>query len=170
MRLDPVYLVGPKPAAPSMPTRRAFVFAGSTFAVGLSLGGACGYAMGAGAAPVGTAPPQEPAPAAPAAPDEIELKPSGDADLDELRRLAVKAPIDELMEQRMMFVNATFMDYPTDAILWRGVERIAVHLIGGGLITDRRQFGRALASVIEKADPAIVGDLRRHAPALRRLR
>jgi hypothetical protein len=42
MRLDPIYLVAPKPNPPSMPTRRAFLVAGATFTLGAAVGGACG--------------------------------------------------------------------------------------------------------------------------------
>jgi hypothetical protein len=47
MRLDEAAFVLARPKVPSMPTRRAFVRAGCTFAAGLTVGGAgdsCGQA------------------------------------------------------------------------------------------------------------------------------
>lgn len=170
MRLDPVFVIAPIPSVPSMPTRRAFLFAGSTFAVGVTLGGACGYAVG-----VGSAPAADPAGGGvqggdPAQAGNEELPKSGDAELDELRRLAVKAPIEELVENRLVFVNATFMDYPLDRLLWQGVERLADYLIKGGTVEGRAQFAKALAGVIEQADPVITARLRSRVPELRRLK
>ena len=151
MKIDPIYLLAPK-RVPSMPTRRAFLIAGGTFVLGTSLGGACGYAMGVEAVDAsgkagegGVAP--VPAPAG-----EEELKPSGDVELDELRRLAVKAPIAELLERQFMFVNAVSKVYQRDVVLWRGVDRLADALIVTVNVKDRRVSARFLAQVIEKAD------------------
>lgn len=159
MRLEPVLLVAQDAPPATMPTRRAFLFGGAMFATGLSLGGACGYAIGArraeAAAPAG-------------ATDDFEK--SGDADLDELRRLAVKAPIEELVKHRLLFVNATFADYPRDQVLWRGVRRLAEHVLAGGQVEDRRVFAAALAGVIERADLDMVRELRPLLPDLRRVR
>lgn len=150
-----------------MPTRRAFLFAGGTFALGVSAGGACGYAMGVSA---GRGPSGQTGRSQSDNQVEEELLPTGDADLDFLRHLAVKAPINELVQQRMMFVNATFMDYPTDRVMWRGVGRLCDFLLEGGRIDNRSQFARALASVIEKAEPTVSSSLKRHVDALRRLK
>lgn len=159
MRLDPVLLVAQDKPPATMPTRRAFLFGGAIFATGLSLGGACGYAIGSQRAEA-----DGPVPA------DDDFEKSGDADLDELRRLAVKAPIEELVKHRLLFVNATFADYPRDQVLWRGVRRLTEHLLSGGQMDDRRVFAAALAGVIERADLDLVRDLRPLLPDLRRVR
>jgi len=119
MRLDAVFLVAPKPKPPSIPTRRAFLIAGGMFATGAVLGGACGYSIGAAA---GSGPA-----AAPGA--EPDLVPSGDVELDELRRLAVKAPIEELVERGLLFLSMRVESYKTDAVLWRGVDRLSLAMV-----------------------------------------
>lgn len=169
MRLDPVFVIAPIPSVPSMPTRRAFLFAGSTFAVGVTLGGACGYAVGVGSAPADPAG-EGVQGGEPAQAGNEELPKSGDADLDELRRLAVKAPIEELVQHRLVFVNATFMDYPLDRVLWQGVERLVDYLTKGGEVEGRAQFAKALASVIEQADPVVTARLKGRVAELRRLK
>jgi hypothetical protein len=166
MRLDPVFLVEPKPAAPSMPTRRAFLLAGGTLFAGISIGGAGVYAIFA-STNVGRSRTSGKIDQNPAEPD---LEPSGDADLDFLRNLAVKAPIAELAHQRLMFVNATFMDYPRDPILWRGISRLCDYVLAGNQMDNRAQFARALAAVIEKADTAVSAAVRHHVEALRRVK
>ena len=126
MKIDPVFVLSPIKPAPSMPTRRAILIAAGTFAAGTVIGGACGYSMGSTVAssPKGDAnPPNEPA-AAPAG--EIELKPSGDAELDYWRRLAVKAPLDDLFAEASLFLTSRVSSYPKDEILWLGVERLAL--------------------------------------------
>lgn len=160
MKLEPVYLVAKK-RVPSMPTRRAFLFAGGTFVLGTSLGGACGYAMGVGAAEASAKPSD-------AALADEELKPSGDVELDELRRLAVKAPIEELVERRVMFVAAATRVYRRDSIVWKGVGRLCDALLTTPTITDRRMWAHFLAQEIELSEPAIrdqllakVGELRK---------
>lgn len=140
MRLDPVFLVAPKPTPPSMPTRRAFLVAGATFSFGVAIGGACGYSVGAARA----------AAAAPAG--EPELESSGDADLDELRRLAVKAPIEELIERRLTFLKCVSREYRRDPVLWTGVERLADAVESDASFPDRRLSARVIAQVMELAD------------------
>lgn len=158
MRLDPVFLVAPKPTPPSMPTRRAFLVAGATFSFGVAIGGACGYSVGAARA----------AAAAPAG--EPELESSGDADLDELRRLAVKAPIEELIERRLVFLSCVAKEYRRDAILWLGVERLAHTVQRDSQFPDRRISARLLAQTIELADPVFRTKYSELAKELRALR
>jgi hypothetical protein len=153
MRLDPIYVVAPTPPPPSMPTRRAFLLAGATFTLGAAVGGACGYSVGA--AQAAATPPPEEVPA------------SGDHELDELRRLAVKAPIEELIEKRLVFVNCLFADYPSDPILWRGAERLCNAVLEGQEMPQRRMFAVALAQVIEKGDPKLTSHLLHKTQALR---
>jgi hypothetical protein len=99
MKLEPVYLVGPKKKQPSMPSRRAFLMAG----------GACGYALGSARAEAASDP----------------LASTGDAQLDELRRLAVKAPLKELLERAFDFLTERASNYHKDEVLWIGVGSIA---------------------------------------------
>ncbi|MBL8727224.1 MAG: hypothetical protein JNM25_02255, partial [Planctomycetes bacterium] len=134
-----------------VPTRRVFLLAGITFAVGTAAGGWSGYAIGAAAG-------------------DGELEPTGDADLDELRRLAVKAPIEELLAKRLVFLNCLFEDYPRDRILWSGARRIAEALVAGREIPDRRLYARFLAQVIESNDPEFTAPLLPLAPALRKVK
>ncbi len=150
-------------AAPStMSIQRVFLMAGVTFVVGSAAGGLFGYSAGAAAATSAVA--------APAAAPPAELPSTGDADLDELRRLAVKAPIEELLEQRMVFLNCLFRDYPKDAVLWGGAKRIAEAILEGREIPDRRLYARFLAQVIEKNDPEFAGPLLPLAPRLRQVK
>lgn len=126
MRFDQACFVAPKPKVPSIPTRRAFLIAGGLFTVGTALGGACGYSAGyqAGATDAsGTLPPEKPT-----TPEEIVLKPSGDIELDELRRLAVKAPLDDLFAKAPLFLSLR-LDYQKDEILWLGIARIATEIV-----------------------------------------
>ena len=162
MRLEPVYLVAPKPKPPSMPHRRAFLIAGGTFLAGIGLGGACGYAVGAS---------HSEAPGGDEEPDLQELlQPSGDSDLDELRRLAVKAPIEELMAKRMDFLQHLYLTYPRDKVAWSGVARIAQATIDGYEIDNRRMFAVWLAQVIEKSHLDVQPPLLPLSPQLRRLK
>lgn len=154
MKLDPVFLVAPQPNPPTMPTRRAFLIAGSTFTLGTAVGGACGYSIAAKPDPV--------------AAGDVALEPTNDVELDELRRLAVKAPIAELIEKRLVFLNSLTKSYPKDEVLWKGASRLADAVLGNRPISDRRLFSRFLAQVIEQGDPLFtqallprVRDLRR---------
>jgi len=152
----------PQPASPELsappstvPTRRVFVMAGVTFLVGTTTGGWWGYAAGSAVAASER--------------EAAELAPTGDADLDELRRLAVKAPIEELLEQRLVFIGCLFREYPKDKILWGGAKRIAEALIEGRHIAERRLFSRFLAQVIEQHPIEFTEPLLPLAPQLRKL-
>jgi hypothetical protein len=174
MRLDPVFVVGPKPASPSMPTRRAFLFAGGTFALGVSVGGACGYAVGVSAANAGesvghSAQPSEQRPTT-EQPAEADLKPSGDLELDEMRRLAVKAPIEELIEQRLIFVDSFLRNYSNDQILWRGLGRLCDAVLARADHPDRRRTAILLAQTIEFGSPGLKALLGDRARVLRGIR
>jgi len=155
MKLEPVYLLGPKPKPPSIPSRRAFLIAGGTFLAGVGLGGACGYAAGVRGE---------------GEPNDEQLKSTGDATLDELRRLAVKAPIDELMEKHMVFLHHLSSVYQTDTVLWGGAKRICDELLSNPRIKSRRRVAGWLAHVIDSSDPKIAGTLRTHIVELKRLK
>ncbi|MCA8966690.1 MAG: hypothetical protein KDC48_17550 [Planctomycetes bacterium] len=117
MRIDPVFLVAPKPAPKAVPTRRAFLMAGGAFAFGSMIGGACGYSLGvAQGAPVEATAEKG---------GGEELGSSGDARLDALRRLAVKAPIEELVKNWNEWFAYFDTEYQSDPVLWRGMDRLA---------------------------------------------
>ncbi|MBL8753297.1 MAG: hypothetical protein JNK15_08360 [Planctomycetes bacterium] len=164
MRLDNACFVLTKPKVPSMPTRRAFLIAGGMFVAGTALGGACGYSAGVAAGngePGGAAEPN-PAPAA-----EIKLEPSGDAELDALRRLAVQAPLDELFAKWTFFMDLRTAPYSQDVILWKGVERMTLEIVNN---PDRRVDPMLIATLISTIGGTGHPDtpsLREHLPALR---
>jgi len=140
MRLDAVFVTAPKAKDPAMPTRRAFLLAGCTFTLGTAVGGACGYSLGSTAMPVATPRPEE------------DLPSSGDVELDELRRLAVKAPIAELVEKRQIFM-VSLWEYKTDDILWKGVDRLSDAVLRDPSFPDRRIFAAILIQTFQKAAP-----------------
>ena len=142
MKLEPVFLLAPEPAPPSMPTRRAFLLAGGMFAAGSILGGSCGYALGVSAGRAA----QEPKDAGKEAPAKPKLEPSGDVELDYWRRLAVEAPLDELFSKASAFLSVQLDDYRTDAILWVGIDRLTREVIGN---PARRVDYRVIAAMIE---------------------
>lgn len=139
MRLDPVLLAAPNAPPALMPTRRAFVLGGAMFATGLSMGGACGYAIGSRRA--------EPA-------AEVEES-SGDADLDELRRLAVKAPIEELVKHDLLFITMTTRTYRRDQVLWRGMVRLADRVLADASYPNRRSVARVLVQCFQRVEPGL---------------
>lgn len=134
--------------------------AGVTFIAGTSLGGACGYAMGSQQTGGVVAGPEE-------KPKDEPLVSSGNAELDELRRLAVKAPIEELMGLAPAFVDEVRSQYGQDPVLWQGVARICDAVLAGHQVGNTRLFARSLAQVIETADPKFTTDL---LPRLQKLR
>ena len=126
---------------------------------GVGLGGACGYAVGVGAnreAPV-EKPSDAPAP-------------SGDAQLDELRRIAVSAPIEELVEKRDAIIHFATGAYPRDEYLWQGIERLAKATLIGHAIPNRRPFAMWLAQFIERGDQRVAGRLTKYVTDLRKVK
>jgi hypothetical protein len=101
---------------------------------------------------------------------EPEVESSGDFELDELRRLAVKAPIEELIEKRLVFLSCVAKEYRRDTILWRGVDRLAKSVQADPQFPDRRISSRLLAQTIELADPKFREEFAEVAKALRALR
>jgi hypothetical protein len=172
MKVDAIYLLAPKPKPPSGPTRRAFLIAGGTLVVGALAGGSCGYSMGLAARPSDKPEPKgdkpEPKAQDATAPKvEEELKPSGDAELDYWRQVAVKAPLDELFEKGVMFLGVRVRDYPKDQILWRGVERMVRELdANASRAVDETVLMLLPAQIEGQARPA-EPSLREFAPALR---
>ena len=151
MRLEPVYLVAPKPKPPSMTRRRALLGMGGCLVGGALLGGACGYSLGHPRAGDGPA----------VHGDGKDLpKPTGNPELDELRRLAVQAPIEELDAKFIAFFNTTTQKYSNDSILWSGIRRLAEHLLVNERASARRAKARLIARVIrEENQPLDLSDL-----------
>jgi hypothetical protein len=153
MHIEPVFLVAPR-HQPAW-TRRGFLLAGVSFAGGASLGSACGFAVGA----------RQSAAASP-----VTAEPTGDAELDQLRRLAASGSDAELVQHRLLFVASTFSHYATDPTLWHGVTRLADLAVGDASFPDRAMFARALAGVIERADTPHASLARQRLVTLRGLR
>lgn len=133
MKLEPVYLVTSEPSI--MPTRRAFLLTSGTLLAGFGLGGACGYAAGSLAS---------------ATDAEQALESTGDADLDELRRLSRNGSVEELLEARFRMRHFVMTRYPDDPVLWTGIERLARIVLQQSSCPDRRPLARGLATMIEQ--------------------
>ncbi len=145
----------PVPTSSTVPTRRVFPRAGVTFVAGTAAGGWSGYAVGAATTPVAA---------------DVALEPTGDEDLDELRRLAVKAPIEELIERRLVFLVCMTQDYGGDQTLWPGFDRLVDVALHGPEVPDRRLFARLLAQMIELGDPDFRTPRLPLAPLLRKVK
>jgi hypothetical protein len=144
MRLDPVYLVAPKKKPPSIPTRRAFLIAGGTFLAGAAAGGACGYSSGSanvGANKSGLPPP------------------SGDAELDELRRLALEAPIKELAGRWLYFGDVFSKSYRDDQFLPKGIDRLIDHLVATPKFDRRKVAAQFMRDIIIRGEPKFRKDM-----------
>ena len=157
MRLEPVYLLAPKPKPPSIPTRRAFLIAGGTLLAGLVVGAASGYAAAASAS----------------GEDGAHTARGGDPreqTLDELHRLAVDAPIDELASRWVYFVDAFGTSYREDPILPEGMARLCEHVLSQPSLEGRALMALSLSQAIERAEPAAMSRLDGFLPALREVR
>jgi hypothetical protein len=157
MQLDPVFVVAPRTPPPSMTNRRAFLGMGFAFVAGSAFTAAC-YSMGTAAGPPD-----------PASPSEDDLKPTGDNDLDELRRLAVKAPIEELVEKNVLFLMLLDRTYRSDRVLWKGASRLSRHVLSHPEAKDRRIIAKQLVPMIENDGPPAEFHLEQHLPELRRV-
>ena len=162
MRIEPIYLVAPAKQKPPALSRRAFLLAGGAFALGLGSGGACGYALGARKA-------AEPAANEPDATAQLP-PPSGDAELDELRRLAVVAPIEELVAQRDAFTDLLVKQHHDDDVLWKGLDRLVEQVLADPAFPQRRIFAAWLRQIIENGGQHATDARRDSWRALRDLR
>lgn len=171
MRLDSACIVAPAPKVDVAPTRRGFLFTAGVFVAGASFGGACGYAAGVSASGEassggGSAEPQLDLAAG--------LKPTGDADLDTLRRWALQEPIDELEKNIPIFIEQVQSVYLEDTWLWHGMGRLAQRAVSGHHVKWPRATKQALIQAIEDMDlkraPANALLLRQRLPDLKRLR
>ena len=157
MRLEPVYLLAPKPKPPSIPTRRAFLVAGGTLLAGLGVGAASGYAAAASAA----------------GQDGEQATRYGDPSariLDELHRLAVDAPIDELVARWIYFVDSFGTNYREDPILPEGMARLCESVLTEPSLDGRALMALSLSQAIERAEPEAAARLDAFLPALREVR
>jgi hypothetical protein len=152
MRLEPVYLVAPKPKPPMMTRRRALLLAGSMLATGLGVGCAGGYWLGTPSHDAQQPPPPE------------------DTTLRELRRLATDAPVAELLTNWSTFLGMLNDTYPHDAVLWRGAERLGEAIVADENLVDRRRMAAWLVQVITTAESDAARALDRLVPPLQRIR
>ncbi len=167
MRLDTACLVAPKPKVPSMPTRRAFLLAGAMFGVGSMIGGACGYALGATDTTSGDSKQET----------QIDvsagLEPTGDSNLDFLRRLALQAPIEDLEAQSPLFLEGIRI-HVGDRYLWHGMNRMADRFLARQHTKWPRLAHRVFLQTIRAADEASLPDnglsLKRKLPELDRVK
>ncbi len=151
MRIEPVFLLAP-PSRASGVSRRSVLVAGATFACGASFGGACAFAARRAALPADA------------------LEPTGDTELDQLRRLAVEGSDAQLVQHRLLFVASTFSHYGRDAVLWHGIGRLSDVVVADAAFPDRARFARALVGVVERADAPFAEQLQPRVQALRSVR
>jgi len=158
MHLDPVYVVKPLPA-PKVASRRGFLALASSFAAGALIGGACGYSIGTSNAP-----------ASGAAATGGDLPSSGDVELDELRWLAVKAPIEKLVEKNALIIMRLYRDYPNELYLWQGIDRLCRTVLAGERPKDQFLIASQLVPLIERRHPPAALKLEKYLPALRAIK
>jgi hypothetical protein len=148
MRLDAAVFVAPKPPVSAVPTRRAFLSAGGAFLLGAAAGGACGYSMGL-----------RPARATPKAEASLDLQrglmPTGDADLDALRRLAVEGAVEEIVARQALFLDQVRTAYHRDEYLWYGVERLVAASLRPEYAAWPQRVRQRLIQAIDGMDVAV---------------
>ena len=105
-----------------------------------------------------------------AAVEPVTLPRSGDPDLDELRRIAVNAPVDELTRNRMLILGNVVFDYRSDEYLWRGMARLCDIVLADASLPDRRLFALGLAQAIQGGDQQYAAPLLGKADELNKLR
>jgi hypothetical protein len=152
MRLDTAcFVVAREPRVPSIPTRRAFLFAGLSFVAGAACGGVGVYAATAGDANSKNGEAGDIDRAA-------GLVPTGDADLDLLRRWALQDSIDELERNLPMFLEDFRVKYPADTYLWHGMERLADRIESGTTDNWPRLGRQVFQQTIEGLDASNLPD------------
>jgi hypothetical protein len=90
--------------------------------------------------------------------------------LDELRRLALKAPIEELVGKLPYFTDAFATRYRNDQHLPTGVERLVDHVTANETIAQRRVLARVLAQTILLGEVSLQKRLGHHVPSLNKIR
>jgi hypothetical protein len=148
MRFDSAVFLAPHPRASTTTTRRAFLLAGGSFILGASVGGACGYSAGVRTANIGAGAARELDLAA-------GLAATGDADLDELRQLAIQAPLAELVERQVLFLDQVRSTYHADTFLWYGVARLVEGAVSASLTPATQRSRQRLIQLLDGMDPAV---------------
>ena len=97
------------------------------------------------------------------------MKPTGDSQLDELRRLAVQAPDHELFSKALTFLDLLREHYSTDAALWHGAERIGKGILNDQKFQSRRGLAKWLCQVIRRNDPTMSPLLQKLLPELEKV-
>jgi hypothetical protein len=95
--------------------------------------------------------------------------PTGDEEVDELRRLAVFAPIEELLEKHPLFLMLRDRNHRDDPVMWRGVRRLALQALNNPALPLRRQIAALTSASIEWGEPPAILNLRSLLPALKTL-
>ncbi|MFK7742289.1 MAG: hypothetical protein AB8H80_18390 [Planctomycetota bacterium] len=80
---------------------------------------------------------------------------SGDAELDELRRLALEAPIEELAHNWLYFLDSFGKSYRTDEYLPSGLGRFARHILKTPNLPERAMKRAATLPCIRFAEPFV---------------
>jgi len=96
--------------------------------------------------------------------------PSGNAELDELRRLAIAAPIEELVAHWLDFGDVFATSYRHDVYLPTGIERLVDHVIKTPEVDQRHMLARVLAQIIQLGEPSLQQRLGHRLPQLQLLR
>lgn len=130
MEVEPVYVVVAD-ARTNAPSRRSFLAAGLAFACGGVLGSTSGFvaANWSSGAAVG----------------------ARDEELERLRRLAVLAPVDELLDEGWTFLARLGCDYREDADLWHGFERLAARITEPGADPRCRELAMFAREVLARS-------------------
>ena len=158
MATDPGHLVPPR-AAPMVASRRGFVGVALSFVAGGVLGAAGGYSIARAVASSVLSP------AVPTTGDDLPL--SGDSELDELRWLAVRAPIETLTERSAVLIVRLYRDYPNDPYLWQGIGRLCRTVVAGEQPASQVLIAIQLVPLIEHCHPPTSLGLEQYLPALR---
>lgn len=98
---------------------------------------------------------------------EFDLAPSGDYELDQLRLIAVKAPLDELFAKAMFLLVDRVSTYPRDAALWHGVDRLTAEIVANPSRPVDESIVAVLVGQIEGTARPDAPSLRERVPALR---
>ncbi|GAB4139278.1 MAG: hypothetical protein Fur0037_05410 [Planctomycetota bacterium] len=129
MKLEPVYLVAPDPPLSSIPTRRAFLWAG--------IGTLAGFAGGLGCA---------------TAPGVLAGEAARDPVLLWLHRLCDEAPVDDLIRYRAALLQQ-LPRHVSDPVLWHGMARLAVSIPGIEDATARKRAAEEFVDVARRLEP-----------------
>lgn len=98
------------------------------------------------------------------------LLPSGDAELDELRRLALIAPINELADKWIYFLDVFSVSYRHDPYIPVGVDRLIDFIAANPGCDDRYLKSIVLIDIITRGEPELYERLKHRIPELRRMR